>query len=327
MSGVSPHGQLSPRDYPPQIKLDTVPAASHAGSSSVPNVLTPGGSASRPPQMPPTSAGGMPGVHGMQDYQAQGKSPMSMSHNYSRSSPAANYDAPPTAYHAYTPTTPGGSGSQFGSPSDMLKYGAPGSQRNISNTPLGLADIRPRADSSMSDSPGAIGVDAVNAQPGPSNYLAPWAIYAFDWCKWRPQNNGAGKIAVGSYLEDGHNFVSLWTHDIACPYSYSYILDSNPRFQRCSHTTRCLHSRYIQILARIHKNRRSYTLIPRNQTVVGASFITKAVYRSSGYIGRSFASMVTANGNGTSYAWKHHYSKRTRSGDNQTDAAGPPIKL
>lgn len=208
MSGVSPHSQMSPRDYPPQIKLDTVPSAPLSGTSSVPNVLTPGGSSSRGPHMPPNSAGPIPGVHGMQDYQAQGKSPMNMTHNYSRSSPAANYDAPQTAYHAYTPTTPGGSGSQFGSPSDMLKYGAPGSQRNISNTPLGLADIRPRADSSMSDSPGASGIDMSNSQPGPSNYMAPWAIYAFDWCKWRPQNNGAGKIAVGSYLEDGHNFVS-----------------------------------------------------------------------------------------------------------------------
>ncbi|ERS97833.1 WD repeat-containing protein 68 [Sporothrix schenckii 1099-18] len=81
----------------------------------------------------------------------------------------------------------------------------PGGSRN---TPLGLADIRPRADSSLSDGfPG--GYDQANAQPGSSNYLAPWALYAFDWCKWPSTGNGAGKLAIGSYLEDGHNFIQI----------------------------------------------------------------------------------------------------------------------
>jgi WD repeat-containing protein 68 len=39
--------------------------------------------------------------------------------------------------------------------------------------------------------------------------MAPWALYAFDWCKWAPQGNSAGKLAIGSYLEDGHNYVSV----------------------------------------------------------------------------------------------------------------------
>ncbi|KAG7115846.1 hypothetical protein HYQ44_020260 [Verticillium longisporum] len=65
----------------------------------------------------------------------------------------------------------------------------------------------------MSDGvPGTSGYDLANAQPGASNYLAPWALYAFDWCKWTPQGNSAGKLAVGSYLEDGHNFQAL-AHD------------------------------------------------------------------------------------------------------------------
>lgn len=132
-----------------------------------------------------------------------------MSHSYSRSSPAAAYEGPsgPSSYHAYTPTTPGGPSSQLMSPVDPSKYNASGSQRTISNTPLGLADIRPRADSSMSDGTPGLAYDIPNTQPGTSNYLAPWAIYAFDWCKWAPQGNGAGKLAVGSYLEDGHNYV------------------------------------------------------------------------------------------------------------------------
>ncbi|KAH7324383.1 WD40-repeat-containing domain protein [Stachybotrys elegans] len=140
-----------------------------------------------------------------QGYQTPSRPSLAMSHSYSRSSPAAGYDAPSSSYHAYTPTTPGGSSSQYMSPSDPPKYNAPGSQRNISSTPLGLADIRPRADSSMSDA----GYDPNNTQPGTSNYMAPWALYAFDWCKWQPQGNSAGKLAVGSYLEDGHNFIQI----------------------------------------------------------------------------------------------------------------------
>lgn len=132
---------------------------------------------------------------------------MSQSHSYSRSSPAAGYDGT-ASYLAYTPTTPGGSSSQLMSPADPGKFNPPGSQIHFSNTPLGLADIRPRADSGMSDSASGALQDSSNPQPGPSNYLAPWAVYAFDWCKWPPQGNGAGKVALGSYLEDGHNFVS-----------------------------------------------------------------------------------------------------------------------
>ncbi|EPE04812.1 wd domain-containing protein [Ophiostoma piceae UAMH 11346] len=86
----------------------------------------------------------------------------------------------------------------------------PGGSRN---TPLGLADIRPRADSSVSD--GFSGGDSLNTQPGTSNYMAPWALYAFDWCKWPSTGSGAGKLAIGSYLEDGHNFIQILDTHIA----------------------------------------------------------------------------------------------------------------
>ncbi|KAI4107006.1 MAG: hypothetical protein L6R37_001899 [Teloschistes peruensis] len=46
-----------------------------------------------------------------------------------------------------------------------------------------------------------------------SNYMAPWPVYAFDWCKWpvQSQNSGdaAGKMAIGSFVEDGHNFIQI----------------------------------------------------------------------------------------------------------------------
>ncbi|OAQ97164.1 hypothetical protein LLEC1_03054 [Akanthomyces lecanii] len=255
------------RDYPPQFKFDHAPPPSSAppprlssasasastSISAVPNVLQPGGMASRHHPMSSNTTPQLPGMHPsmppqhglapqpqsqqqspMQEFPPVGKPPLSLSHSYSRSSPAAGYDAASSSsYHAYTPTTPGGSASQFASTPDANKYGPPGSQRNISNTPLGLADIRPRADSSMSDSsPSGMSYDVVNTQPGPSNYLAPWAVYAFDWCKWRPQGNGAGKIAVGSYLEDGHNFIQILDshvvptpQDVYTPGSSKYSLE------------------------------------------------------------------------------------------------------
>lgn len=163
---------------------------SHYQQDSIPNILQPG---------PPTGQG--PPSQGQA---TPSKPSLNMSHSYSRSSPT---NAP--GYHPYTPTTPGGasSSSHFMSPSDVGRYNPPNT-RTISNTPLGLADIRPRADSSMSDfAPGTLGYDIANTQPGTSNHMASWPIYAFDWCKWRPQGNSAGKLAIGSYLEDGHNFV------------------------------------------------------------------------------------------------------------------------
>ncbi|KAH6982756.1 WD40-repeat-containing domain protein [Ilyonectria destructans] len=255
-------GHSSPN---PNLNPNPTFASSSNSASSVPNVLQPAGglSAARAPASPnpsttPTtmhqpqppsasssasaaasSAHQQPQHHHHQSqsqlpYSSSGSSSkpsLSMSHSYSRSSPAAAYEGS-SSYHAYTPTTPGGA-SQLMSPSDPSKYNAPGSQRNISNTPLGLADIRPRADSSMSDGThGPLGYDLANAQPGTSNYLAPWAIYAFDWCKWAPQGNGAGKLAVGSYLEDGHNFIQILDsqltptpQDVYAPGSSKYNLE------------------------------------------------------------------------------------------------------
>jgi DDB1- and CUL4-associated factor 7 len=85
--------------------------------------------------------------------------------------------------------------------------------QGASYSPLGLADIRPRADTGFSDGPmSPTTISELDAPPVPtnSNYLAPWPIYAVDWCKWPPKQNSlqAGKIALGSYLEDNHNYVS-----------------------------------------------------------------------------------------------------------------------
>lgn len=229
-SGARQHGQMSPREYSssgasgaPHIKLDQVASnnapqmQNYQGSSAVPGVLQPGGLGGRPSAISSNTAPTLPTLQ-QPEYSTPSKPQANLStlsHNYSRSSPAAHYDSG-SSYAAYTPSTPNaGSSSQFMSPTDN-KYPPSSGQRNVSNTPLGLADIRPRADSSLSEGlPGSMQYELANGQPGTSNYLAPWALYAFDWCKWAPQGNSSGKLALGSYLEDGHNFVRLPTHSSA----------------------------------------------------------------------------------------------------------------
>jgi WD repeat-containing protein 68 len=209
-----PGGGQRGRDYnasgPPRISLEqaALDANQYQRTGQMPGALQPGGS-NRPGAVSSNTAPAMPTI-GQSLSQDSYSTPArtgthSHSHNYSRSSPSAGgYDG-----QNYIPfsTTPGGT-EQYSSPINQ-KY-TPVNPRNISNTPLGLADIRPRADSGLLDNlPGAnpYSYDGANAVPTNSNYLAPWAIYAFDWCKWPAQNNDAGKVAVGSYLEDGHNFV------------------------------------------------------------------------------------------------------------------------
>lgn len=163
----------------------------------------PGMSASeRPPRPGPSqgyTSGNVPTLPQMSPAQsgyASNRPSTTSSHSYSRSSPAAKYvpfspSNPPETpqYQRYfPPDTPIG---------------------GISQSPLALADIRGgiNLDSElMSPNPYR---DAAGIVQSPSTYLAPWPIYAFDWCNWQlPANTGAGKVAVCSYLEDPHNFVS-----------------------------------------------------------------------------------------------------------------------
>lgn len=214
---ASQRGSLSSRDYTPagpRISLEqaTPDTSQYLNAGQLPGSLQPG-----PPGRPgPTSANTAPNIATASQTMSQEQyttpsrsSGLGHSHNYTRSSPAAGFDS--QQYTPFTPSTPSSNDpNQYASPTNQ-KYTPQNSQRAISNTPLGLADIRPRADSNLQEAlPGAnpYSYDGANAVPTNSNYLAPWAIYAFDWCKWPAQNHDAGKIALGSYLEDGHNFVS-----------------------------------------------------------------------------------------------------------------------
>ena len=132
----------------------------------------------------------------------------SHSHSYSRSSPAG------LDQQKYVPYINTPEDSKFASPPSNRYTSTQTPQASASYSPLGLADIRPRVDSGLYDGPPSAtphSSESDNANPTKCNYLAPWAVYAFDWCKWPVQQNGlgdsAGKMAIGSYLEDGHNFV------------------------------------------------------------------------------------------------------------------------
>ena len=130
--------------------------------------------------------------------------------------------------HSYSLSSPAGMDQQkyvpFINTPESSKYASTPTHKYTSSqmppgespySPLGLADIRPLADQGMGDGPSSANPysnDSFPSIPTKSNYLAPWAVYAFDWCKWPVQqqnsNDGGGKMAIGSYVEDGHNFVS-----------------------------------------------------------------------------------------------------------------------
>ncbi|KAI4692189.1 uncharacterized protein J4E84_003157 [Alternaria hordeiaustralica] len=135
-------------------------------------------------------------------------------HSYSRSSPAGL--GPDQKYVPFS-NTPDQKQYQAGTPAQ--KYYPTTPSGAASQSPLGLADIRPRANSTMDHEGMGHGNTMVsdgNKVPSNSNYLAPWSIYAYDWCKWNvPGGNSAGKMAVGSYLEDNHNFIRILDTQIA----------------------------------------------------------------------------------------------------------------
>ena len=256
----SQRGPLSPREYAstgPRISLEqaTPEGSQYHNSGQLPGSLQPG----RPSAMSVNTAPALPTaqhLNSQDQYSTPSRSSaLGLSHNYTRSSPAAGFDGQ-GGYPPFSATTPNTDQGHFTSANNQ-KYTP--AQRQVSNTPLGLADIRPRADSGLADGlPGAnpYSYDGANATPTNSNYLAPWAIYAFDWCKWPAQNHDAGKLAVGSYLEDGHNFVSLLHHPdpVNVMFADILILDSNIRFTNYSNPCRVIHTRRPEIWVRIREN-------------------------------------------------------------------------
>jgi len=198
-NNVSIKLEPSTPQYPVSVPGSTIPGTLQPGSSSRPAQLGSHHTAPSLPTLPHLS------THMQQPPLSARPMALNSAHSYSKSSPGG-MDQP--KYKAFTNTP---EGAKYASPTTGYVPQSPLGPSSYS--PLGLADIRPRANTGLSDtlfSPSAMPDTDALQYPTNSNYLAPWPIYAVDWCKWPTRSNGgAGKIAIGSYLEDNHNYVSV----------------------------------------------------------------------------------------------------------------------
>jgi len=207
--------QSSSHDYPatpdvgarlPAINVQSSPQHGGDGnhsSSALPGALQPG---NRPPVVSLNSAPSVvPTMPQSSSQTTNHRASMINSHGHSRSSPAG-FDQSMYKQHG------GSDGSKYpSSPGGFPSHTPQGSKYS----PLGLSDIRPSGEHLLSEAllnPGTSSVPynhGDNQVPTNSNYVAPWPIYAVDWCKWPIAGSSGfgGKLAMGSYLEDNHNFV------------------------------------------------------------------------------------------------------------------------
>ena len=222
--GISVHQATPPRNqHPTTVASSTLPGPLQSGRPGPPSINT---TSSIVPTLPQT-----PGQTPRHSEFARASSGTQV-HGYSRSSPAG-------LEQKYAPYINTPENSKYVS-SSSHKYASQTPKADASYSPLGLADIRAHSESAMTDTPSSANPnwnDAAHSMPTNSNYLAPWAVYAFDWCKWPVQqqnsSDGAGKMAIGSYVEDGHNFVCFFFHLIQY-WDFSGRLlkldsDTNPR--------------------------------------------------------------------------------------------------
>jgi len=185
--------------------------ASQSTGSALPGALQPGRPGASASITAPSTIPTLPQVQTPSHSNASSSQPSTANHahSYSRSSPVGLEQL------KY---------ASFGSTPESAKYATTPNHRYTSSqtnqggdsaySPLGLADIRPLGESGALEGPQSgnpYSNDGFPAFPTNSNYLAPWAVYSFDWCKWpvphQKMGDSAGKMAIGSYVEDGHNFV------------------------------------------------------------------------------------------------------------------------
>ncbi|KAF2223720.1 WD40-repeat-containing domain protein [Elsinoe ampelina] len=174
-------------------------------SSGVPDALQPGGSARGSVSSnfnAPSTVPSMPSSGAQQHYVPPPRAGiLGSSHSHSKSSPIG-MDQKYIPFSSTTPSvTPGGSSKMF----------PPQTPTGVSHSPLGLSDIRPSLGNDLGiDFAGPSATYDASPVQTNSNYLAPWATYAYDWCKWPVSSGGSGgKMALGSYLEDPHNFIQI----------------------------------------------------------------------------------------------------------------------
>lgn len=182
-------------------------------SSTVPGALQPAGGLPRPPPAStfstPNTLPSMQIQTNAQQYTQQSPSRAGTLHGHSRSSPTGMGIDGSQKYIPFN-QTPSQTTSSTSNPK-AYNLSHTHTPAGPSHSPLNLTDIRSRAVSDAND--GATGMNSLfsySDTPTNSNYLAPFATYAYDWCKWPVVGgSGAGKMAVGSYLEDPHNFIQI----------------------------------------------------------------------------------------------------------------------
>ncbi|KAJ5090612.1 hypothetical protein N7532_009296 [Penicillium argentinense] len=195
-----------------------------SSNSALPGSLTPGNQHRPPAVSVNTAPSVLPTVPQSSTQQASHRTSMINSHGHSRSSPAG-FDQ--SMYKSHS----GMEGSKY--PTSPGAGYPPQTPQGSKYSPLGLADIRPSADHLLGDalmSPGSsLPYNGDNQVPTNSNYVAPWPIYAVDWCKWPMTGSSSsfgGKLALGSYLEDNHNYVHP---------NHRHSLDpTRPRYTGCA---------------------------------------------------------------------------------------------
>ena len=217
------HSYHPPHEYPsggaPEISLhQATPQGSHYSNAAtglnLPGSLQPGRPGASASMTAPSTIPTLPQTQNPLQQVTSSSRPSTAStaghaHTYSRSSPAG-LDTPKYSPFVNTPEN-----AKYGSPPGHRYTSSQTLQGDSAYSPLGLADIRPLGESGLDgpQSANPYSNDGLPAFPTNSNYLAPWAVYAFDWCKWPVQqsnsSDSAGKMAIGSYVEDGHNFVRI----------------------------------------------------------------------------------------------------------------------
>ncbi|EXJ79328.1 hypothetical protein A1O3_08830 [Capronia epimyces CBS 606.96] len=197
--GLSIKIDPSTPQHPNSVASNPIPGTLQPGLSARPPTLGASNTAPTLPTLPQISTQ-------MQQTPLSARPMLSHTHSYSRSSPGA-MDQPKYKPFSNTPEQP-----KYSSASNAYIPHTPLGPSSYS--PLGLADIRSRTDPGLPElpmSPNVVQEDDVRQYPQNSNYTAPWPIYAVDWCKWpqRSNNGSAGKVAIGSYLEDNHNHIQI----------------------------------------------------------------------------------------------------------------------
>ncbi|KAK4889461.1 hypothetical protein LTR27_011722 [Elasticomyces elasticus] len=193
-----------------------------SNASGIPNALQPGGTSRPGPSSAYTAPMTVPTMQTQQQQQPQytQSQPPSRSntigHSHSRSSPAGMDPSQRYTPYTQTPTqTPTTSNPKAYNLSHHNTTQTPAGALGPSHSPLNLTDIRSRAVSDANEGFSAGGgpghLTSYSETPTNSNYLAPFPTYAYDWCKWPVSGSGssAGKMAIGSYLEDPHNFIQI----------------------------------------------------------------------------------------------------------------------